>query len=383
MDNLTHSLVGLAAAKAGLEKLSPGTTLLCVLAANAPDSDIVTLLGGRWTYLQHHRGITHSIVGTLALALSLPLIFYTLDRLIARIQLRPPGVRLRGLLAASVIVSATHPFMDWTNSYGVRLLLPWASQWFYGDLVFIIDPFLWLVLGGSGFLLTSRLRSQKAFWIVLGLVLTYFVISGSAQRGFDQAFVFRTGWIIALIGFFVLFKVDAARRWGNKIALSAFVVLIGYWGGLAILHSFALDKARLAAAIIANQNGESITDVAAMPVLANPFYWQCVAETERAAYRFELSLTGRLEDRLQPIRHDRADTSSDPAVERASRDSRAQIFLGFARFPVARVAGDRNCLTETLVQFADLRYTQPGSQRGTFSLEVPVDCSNQNTKDVR
>jgi hypothetical protein len=33
-----------------------------------------------------------------------------------------------------------------------------------------------------------------------------------------------------------------------------------------------------------------------------------------------------------------------------------------------------DCLTETLVQFADLRYTQPGSSRGTFSLELPVEC---------
>src|SRR6266498_1405848 len=65
MDNLTHSLVGLAASKAGLEKLSPHTSALCILASNAPDSDIVALLfGGRWSFLQHHRGITHSMLGT-------------------------------------------------------------------------------------------------------------------------------------------------------------------------------------------------------------------------------------------------------------------------------------------------------------------------------
>jgi hypothetical protein len=38
MDNLTHSLVGLAAAKAGLEKLSWRNTAVC--ASNAPDADI-------------------------------------------------------------------------------------------------------------------------------------------------------------------------------------------------------------------------------------------------------------------------------------------------------------------------------------------------------
>ena len=379
MDNLTHSLVGLAAAKAGLEKLSPGATTLCLLAANAPDSDIITLLGGRWTYLQHHRGITHSVLGTLTLALSLPLIFFLLDRLVAKIRSRSPLIRLKGLLAASFIVSATHPFLDWTNNYGVRLLLPWSSRWFYGDLVFILDPFLWLVLGGAGFLLTSESRKQIAFWFLVALVLTYFVISVPAQGHFDQAFLLRGVWIGALISFLVLFKVDAARRWGNKIALAAFALLFIYWGGLAILHSSALNEARLAAVAIANQNGETITDVAAMPTLANPFGWQCVAETERAAYRFEVSLIGS-PNAQSPVRHERADTSAAPEVARALQDSRAKIFLGFARFPVVGVEGEANCVTESLVQLADLRYTQPGSPRGMFSLDVPVDCANQDSE---
>src|SRR5882672_9082701 len=109
MDNLTHSLVGLAAAKAGLEKLSPGATTLCVLAANSPDADIVTLFGGRWAFLQHHRGISHSIVGAFALALALPLIFYLGDWLVARARQRARSIRLPGLMLASLVVTATHP----------------------------------------------------------------------------------------------------------------------------------------------------------------------------------------------------------------------------------------------------------------------------------
>ena len=157
MDNLTHSLIGLAASKAGLEKLSPGATTLCVLAANSPDADIVVLLfGGRWEFLHHHRGITHSIVGALALALALPLIFYLGDRIVAWRRRRAPTVRLGGLLVASIIATATHPIMDWTNNYGVRFLLPWNPRWFYGDFVFIIDPFIWIVLGGAAFVLTAK-----------------------------------------------------------------------------------------------------------------------------------------------------------------------------------------------------------------------------------
>jgi len=39
------------------------------------------------------------------------------------------------------------------------------------------------------------------------------------------------------------------------------------------------------------------------------------------------------------------------------------MFFEFARFPVERVI-DSSCATQTLVQFADLRYTEPGKVEG-------------------
>ena len=137
MDNITHSLIGLTASKAGLEKLSPGTTTLCILAANSPDADIVVSFVGRWEYLQHHRGITHSIIGALTLAVALPLAFYFGDWLIGKWRKRAMTVKLKGLLLASLLVTATHPIMDWTNNYGMRWLLPWNPRWFYGDFVLL------------------------------------------------------------------------------------------------------------------------------------------------------------------------------------------------------------------------------------------------------
>lgn len=378
MDNLSHSLVGLVAAKAGLEKLSPGATAVCILAANVPDSDIVALIGGRWNYLHHHRGITHSILGALVLGLTLPLIFFLSDRLIAPIRARQPAVKLKGLIIASVLVTATHPFMDWTNNYGIRPFLPWSSQWVYGDFIFIIDPFLWMILGGACFLLTSKAKWQLGVWSLLALVLTYLVLTVPTQRGLDRPVVLTAIWITVLIGLVVSFKLGIAQRWGSRIALIAFMVVAVYCGSLASLHWFAINAARIEARTIVSQYGESITDIAAMPTLANPFEWSCVVETEHAAYRFELALSISHSGLSQLIRHDRADTAESPAVEQALRDERARIFLDFARFPVARVVG-ADCMTQTLVQLADLRYTQPGGGRGTFSLDVPVDCPTQDT----
>ncbi len=379
MDNLTHSLVGLAASKAGLEKLSPYASVCSIVAANAPDSDIaVILFGDRWTYLEHHRGITHSIVGTLVLALLVPLLFYGLDRFISRLRGRAPTIRLKGLIVTSLIVSATHPLLDWTNNYGIRPLLPWNSQWFYGDLVFIVDPFMWLVFGGASFLLTAKTRSQAIFWLLLAIVLTYIVSAMPAQRGIETGLLLRVFWVIAIAGLAISFKLNAGKRWGNRIARAAFAVVALYVGSLVLLHQAAVSEVREQARAIANQNSESITDLAAMPTLANPFKWRCIVETEFAAYRFELSLLNGRNAAGDFVRHERGDISNSPAVEQAWRDRRAQVFLRFARFPGVRVAG-ADCLTETLVQFADLRYTQPGSSRGTFSLELPVDCPARPT----
>src|SRR5437879_11357734 len=177
MDNLAHSLVGLTSAKAGLERLSPYATTVCVISANAADADFVSLLfGGRWTLLQHHRGITHSVVGTIAIGILVPAIAYAIERIVSIIRKRAPRIRFRGLLLASVLAAATHPLMDWTNNYGLRPLLPWDGRWFYGDLVFIVDPYMLLVLGGAAFLLTSNRRWKTIGWSLLAAVITIFVV---------------------------------------------------------------------------------------------------------------------------------------------------------------------------------------------------------------
>lgn len=373
MDNLTHSLVGLAAAKAGLEKLSPGATALCVLAANSPDADIVTLIGGRWIYLQNHRGITHSILGTIALALALPLVFHGCALLIARLRSRKASTRLRGLVIVSIVVTATHPLLDWTNNYGVRLLLPWNSRWFYGDLVFIMDPVFWLVLGGAAFLVTSQTKNQIVTWCAIAVVPSLLVFFGPAGRGgLSNAMPLRIIWISALVALVVLYIRNAGQRWGTTIPRVALVIIVFYIAGLFAVHAVALRHLSAVASEITKGTNEHPITIAAMPTLANPLRWLCLVETESSAYRFELALGTGESKPANVVRYQKPDAFSSPAVAQASADYRAQVFLGFARFPVLQVA-DPNCTTQTLVQFADLRYTEPG-KNGTFSLEVPVDC---------
>ena len=373
MDGLTHSLVGLTSAKAGLERWSPCATVVCILSANAPDIDVISgFFGGRWTLLHYHRGITHSIIGTLALGFLIPSIFYAVDRAIAQRRKRPPQIRYRGLLIASLIAAATHPLMDWTNNYGVRPLLPWSGKWFYGDLVFIIDPYIWLVLGGAVFLLTSNRRLKVIGWSVLGIASTLLILLGPAQRGLTSTVVLvvRAIWILGLLAFILARSFNLPRRLRKSIAFAALAFVVCYWGALALMHHAAYENAFTRAGQLAAEHGEHLVRVAAMPTAANPLRWQSVAETDRAFYRF---FVGVAQPSTSPDRFEKPSGLSEQLVSDASLDPRAQVLLEFARFPLAQVESE-NCIGQTLVQFADLRYTEPGGSRGNFSLSVPVDC---------
>jgi inner membrane protein len=374
MDNLTHSLVGLSLAKTGLERLSPGATTLCILAANSPDIDVgVLVLRGRWEYLQHHRGITHSIVGVCFLTVALPLVFYLVDRLIAHFRTRPPQVKLPGLLLASAIATVTHPFLDWTNNYGIRPLLPWDSTWFYGDFAFVVDPYFWMVLGGTGFLLTATTKPRIFVWFVLALLPTYLVAMGSAgPNRLANANALRLFWLATVVLVIAAYHLEFRKRYGARLAKAALVVISIYCAALALTHVVALQRARAQAAGIAVGQGERVVRVVAMPIVANPTAWLCLLETERATYKFDLSVIGD-GSAINVARFAKPTGRAAELVAEAKPDARAQIFLGFARFPGFRVT-DESCVTQALVQFADLRYTEPGKGRGTFSLEVPVEC---------
>ena len=376
MDNLTHTLVGLAAAKAGLERLSPGATAVCLAAANSPDGDIVAAAGGRWFYLEHHRGITHSVVGTLALALLVPLLFYAGERAVARLRRRPPRARLKGLCVASLVVSATHPLLDWTNNYGWRPWLPWSGEWYYGDLVFIVDPWLWLALGGACFLATARTRWRIAAWCVPALLLSAAVIVALPRAGAAHARAAAAVWLAGVVAF------AAARAFrpglsGSRVApAAALAFVVVYWGALAILHARARGAAAERASATAARGGESLLGVAAMPTLADPTGWVVVYETDRALYRDKISLTGRDGEAARaPERFPKLQGVEAELVERARREREdARVFLGFARFPAGRLTG-RGCAAETVLQLADLRFTEPGSPNrrgGSFAVEIPV-----------
>jgi inner membrane protein len=353
--------------------VSPYATFVCVAAANLPDADIVALAGGPSYYLANHRGITHSIVGTLALGVAFPLLFFAAERFVMRLRRREPRASLKWLLVCSLLLSASHPLLDWTNSYGLRPFLPWDGRWVYGDLLFIVDPWIWLATGGACFLLTARTPARTFAWAALAFAATavFFLFTGrGAAQGAYAAYAL---WLAGLAFFVLLHRRGAGARFGGRLAGAALAFVVIYCGALALTHALARSRAEQVARSISSGRGERVTRVAATPVAANPRSWRCLAETDRSTFGFDLTLGGAsVEEPRNFVAVEKPSGEAAALVSRASTDARARVLLDFARFPVARVR--RNDAGGWVVQFADLRFTEPGARArpGSFALDVPI-----------
>src|SRR5215467_8740360 len=168
MENLTHSLVGGLLAQTRLGKQLPYATPVLIIAANLPDIDVVSAFRGRAISLEAHRGITHSVVGIISLAVIFGAICYLILKSFHKNESKEFRIPGFGAVFWPIFIALlTHPILDWTNNYGIRPWLPWSNRWYYGDIVFVADPWLWLILGGALFVIASKTRVGIAAWSIL------------------------------------------------------------------------------------------------------------------------------------------------------------------------------------------------------------------------
>lgn len=186
MDNLTHSLVGALAGQIGLKRKTGLALPTLIIAANLPDIDAVaTLLSGH-QHLAMRRGLTHGPIAMLILPLLLWGLMLWFDRWQTRRGTRPDTrlpINKAWLLGLAYIGCLTHPLLDWLNSYGVRLLEPFTSGWFYGDSIFIIDIWIWLFVGAGLYFSYRRERRLAGNWTapaVYSAVLLVFYLATNA-----------------------------------------------------------------------------------------------------------------------------------------------------------------------------------------------------------
>jgi inner membrane protein len=160
MDNVCHTLVGAAFGEGGLKRRSRFAQATLMIAANLPDLDVL-VFATDVPSVAFRRGWTHGTIAQVLLPILLTTAIYAVDRVRpARAGARP--ICVRSVLLLSYLGVLSHVALDWLNSYGIRLLMPFDQDWFYGDTLFIVDPWLWLALGGGIWLARRRGRPQPA-----------------------------------------------------------------------------------------------------------------------------------------------------------------------------------------------------------------------------
>lgn len=130
MDPLTHAISGAALARAiPKHHLPVGPFIFLVLLTMAPDVDIILRLFSDTLYLQHHRGITHSL-------LLIPLWGWFVYSL-------APGHLKKSKMMPWLIGGALllHIMLDLITTFGTMIMAPFSDWRASLDLLFIIDPF--------------------------------------------------------------------------------------------------------------------------------------------------------------------------------------------------------------------------------------------------
>ncbi len=298
-------------ARAAVRPLVPRAGLLMMVAANAPDVDVLwSWFGGTGQYLRLHRGWTHSLVFSPLIAL-LPLaIVWLVDR--NRHSAR--GVLAWGWFCAWLGV-LSHLAMDWTNIYGIRLLLPFSNEFFRLDSVNVVDFAIWaLLLLGVALPALARLVSSEI----------------GAKPGSGK------GWAVVVLCLLACYE---GERW--------------------LLHDRAVRT--LDAHIY---DGSTPVRVGAFAVDANPFAWKGVVETAAGFNVFYMNLREEFDPRAGRIYY-KPETSAP--IEAARKDPRFQSLIGFSNWLLWRITPAPEPEGASHVELLDLRFgtpTSPGLSAG-------------------
>ncbi len=323
MDNLTHTLTGIAIGQAGLKRKTRFAFWALIIGSNLPDIDIITAAGGQSNYLKVHRGMTHSLLGITLLAIILAASIFVPGRRASPGKNAPP-ISLKWIFLLGWIAMACHVLMDYTNSYGIRPFLPFSGRWIALDIMPIVGPYvLLLLIAGLSIPLLLRLVSEEV---------------GHRRNGGAGA---RIGAIVALCG------------------------ILGVWGVRFLAHRRALDM------LDADYyGGEVPLRIGAFPAALNPFDWNGVVETRSSYFLLDADTLSNGVDAFdaQLLPKERP----SPALEAARKASTARTFLSFARFPWTIVNQTEEGYT---VYFRDLRFASPNSSNWNFVDEVQLSPS--------
>jgi len=165
MDILTHGLIGATLSGLFLKRVDPTIATITLISSSViPDIDYVVRFWGMTSYLKHHRGITHSILGVIALSLILASIVKVFSR----------STSYWTILLLCFVGSFVHLFFDLTNSYGTQILMPFTKHRYHLDWLMLIDfPIIFLLIAGLIAAWIKRPYSFQIASIVLVVIALY------------------------------------------------------------------------------------------------------------------------------------------------------------------------------------------------------------------
>jgi inner membrane protein len=361
MDPLAHTLVGATLAETGLRRASPLATLTLVVGANLPDIDAIAMLAGQDTALLLRRGWTHGVVGLAVLPFLWIGVVATADRLVRR-RRHPDAVpcRLGVLLGLTILAILTHPFLDWLNTYGVRLLTPFDTSWFYGDALFIVDPWIWLMLASAVVLARSRGTLGISAWAIVGIAATALVV------GVDRTpLVAKIAWMVGLA---LIVAARATRVATHNISRVASVTLVGaasYVGGMLVGNRIAHEQVN--DWMVSEGLEAEVLMVGPLP--ARPLARDVIARSGTHYHFIEVdwSRSERFTFSHRPVALGSRD---DPAVQAALRSKSIRGLRAWLRFPAYEVETTSHGHRVTI---RDVRYARPDTERATPLGKVVVD----------
>ncbi|MDB5909116.1 MAG: hypothetical protein JWP34_3230 [Massilia sp.] len=291
MDNLSHSVVGLAVGELVQRSLAPESDpldqrvrrrmllLACWAASNFPDLDLVLtpLLPKPLGYLLHHRGHTHTLLLALPQALLLAALIWLLWPA-ARRLLGHSGHARRGLALTIGVGFVLHLSMDYLNSYGIHPFYPLDMHWLYGDMIFILEPVFWVAAGVPLALMAGRFARV----VLLGLLAC--ALMWFAYAGFLH---WSSLVLLAVVGLAVGLVHARAGTHGRRgllagIAASLVFVAVQHAGSARGVHT-------LADALRKRDPASELLDASMTAYPANPLCWNFVAiERNEAAGIYRL-----------------------------------------------------------------------------------------------
>ena len=368
MDPIAHTLIGATLAETRLRRTTALATPALLLGANAPDLDAITLFMTRDVSLGFRRGWTHGILAMVVLPLALAGLLMLLDRVRSRfrgpVRQNSPPLRPGALLAVCTIGVWSHPVLDWLNTYGVRLLMPFSGTWYYGDALFVVDPWVWLLAGTSVVLARSTSRAGLAAWVVLGVATT------SLVTGFEGApLATRLLWCAGVAGIVWL---RATGRWRHALPRLATICV----SAIAIYIIVMVAASRLAeeqvAAWLAEQGDDTPVEVMASPAPGNPFRRDIVVVGAEHYHFLELDWLRGAEPRVAARAIDRQPRGprTDAIIAAARTAPHVQGLVTWIRYPAYAVEETADGYR---VIITDMRYARRVSPLGASVVELDRD----------